>query len=150
MEQKKEFVTYADGIDEEKAVITIGGREYAAVPMYYPAALAAKAVESVDKHGLDGLGYTIRNEYIDRIMAEIRMRLEHCAAFTAVEEEEPDERIRRFSLFLPMLLPLDERDRWCLEMTEEQQKQMEDDWQRRMGTGRPRAFKVVDKEEFEV
>lgn len=148
MEQKKQFVTYADGISKEQAVVTIGGREYAVVPMYFQAAVPAQAVDFGDKHGCDGLGLQMRQP-IDCIMEDIRMHLEHCAAFTAVEHEDPDERVRRFTLHLPLLLPLDERDRWCLEMTDEQIKQITDDSQQRIRTGRPRAFKVV-KEEDEV
>lgn len=144
MEQKKEFVTYADGIDKEKAVITIGGREYAVVPMYYPAAVPAQAVDFGDKHDCDGLGLQMWQP-IRSFMEDLLMHLEHCAAFTVTEEEEPDENIRRLSVFLPILLPLDERDRWCMEMTSEQIRQITDDGHQRIHTGRPRAFKIVNQ-----
>lgn len=150
MEQKKAFVTYADGADKERAVVTVGGREFAVVPMYCPVAVPAQVVKAWDEHGRDGLGHWLSHEGIDRFVEDIRMHLEHCAAFTAIEGEDPDERVRRFSIFLPLLLPLDERDRWCLEMTDEQIKQIEDGQQQRLHTGQPRAFKVVDRKEFEV
>lgn len=146
MEQKKQFVIYADGINKEQAVVTIGGREYAVVPFAQSIALSQQRIDFDDRHGNDGLGMEL-NEQAKRMMTDLAARLYHTAAFTAVEHESPDSSVRSLSMYLPILLPLDERDKWCIGMDDDEIRSMGSAYAEREKTGRPRSVKIVEWEE---
>ena len=141
MQEESSLITYPiEDVKEMKPVINIAGRDYAVLPMEMFFNESVDRISAYDSHGISGVRVAL-NQNARRFIEDIAKILYHTSAFTAIEEEPFDENTRNFTMYLPILLPLDERDKWNVE----DEGQLINEFESRRKTGLPESFKLVKK-----
>lgn len=147
MDKDKRFVSYPVEDAEFRPVISIGGREYAVMPYMSYAVIPQELIDAARQHPEHGGEEYYVNAYSQSLLNDIVEHLKDAMAVSAVDRGVEDGR-HEYHMLLPVLMPLDTRDRWGGEWTPERGERFENAAFERKKSGKPYIFKMVeDKEE---
>ena len=141
MDQKRQLITYPAEDAKEKPVVSIGGREYAVMPYESEVNIPQQLYDFVERHPeRDDVSHAINNG-AERLLADILEYLRDAVAVTAVEGETGDG-YRRCRLLLPVLMPVDTREKWGRGWNEESWERLQREAAGLRQTGKPYVFKM--------
>ena len=143
----KQIIKYPMG-DENQPVINIAGRDYVVMPYIADAHIPADLLEFVKRHPeRDDVNHVLQHTAEGIVQDIVRYLRDAIAVTIAKSEQQTDERVMTdYDVFLPMLMPLDTKERWGgspLEIDSRIQKEYEE----RKQTGKPYIFKVQETED---
>lgn len=140
MEQES-FVKYPLGDVSNRPVINIGGRDYIVMPYTNTSMLPKQGLEMGLKHDPDWLKKQI-GQYAAFLMHDAINCLKDAIAVTTHKSGEGEDYIE-YQSFLPVLVPLDTKDRWFGDEMEIQERILKENASR-YDTGKPFYFKLVE------
>ena len=138
----KEIINYPIKEAQTEPVINIAGRDFVVLPFEKVFALSADRIAIYERHGKDGLGYELQIEAHRMFEEVLRARLLDAVPFTVREEESVDPSIRNFHMVIPVLMPVDTKEKWN-DWSDKNFMRIADEHEARIGNGEPYTFKVV-------
>lgn len=143
----KQIVKYPMG-DKNQPVINIAGREYVVMPYVADAHIPAQLVDFVKRHPERDDVNRMLQQSAERIVQDIVNYLKDAIAVTLIKsEEQTDEsQMTDYDVFLPVLIPLDTKERWDGDPMKTEKRIRNEDIERQ-NTGKPYIFKVVETED---
>ena len=144
----KQIVKYPMGDVKNSPVINIAGRDYVVMPYVADAHIPAQLVDFVKRHPERDDVNRMLQQSAERIVQDIVNYLKDAIAVTLIKsEEQTDEsQMTDYDVFLPVLMPLDTKERWDGDPMETEKRIRNEDVERQ-NTGKPYIFKVVETEE---
>ena len=96
------------------SVVSVAGRDFVVMPYENHVYIPKEIVEADSKHPERGmLNYHIERD-VERLMHDIMEYQRDALAATAVRAESTDERVVAYHVVMPVLMPVDTRDRWVV------------------------------------
>lgn len=143
----KQIVKYPMGDVKNQPVINIAGRDYVVMPYVADAHIPAELFEFVKRHPeRDDVDHMLQGA-AERIVADVVNYLKDAIAVTIAKSwSQHSEDYTDYDVLLPVLLPLDTKERWNGDPMETE-KRIIADYNERQQTGKPYIFKIGEVEE---
>lgn len=96
------------------SVVSVAGRDFVVMPYEAPLYIPKEIVDADSKHPERGmLNYHIER-HVEQLLLDIMEYQRDALAVTAVKAESTDERVVAYHVVMPVLMPVDTRDRWVV------------------------------------
>ena len=96
------------------SVVSVAGRDFVVMPYEAPLYIPKEIVDADSKRPERGmLNYHIER-YVEQLLHDIMEYQRDALAATAVKAESTDERVVAYHVLMPVLMPVDTRDRWVV------------------------------------
>lgn len=145
MIMSKEIVNYPIKAAQTEPVINIAGRDYVVMPFVQVFALSAERIAAYERYGKDGLGHELQVEAHKMYQDVLHSRLLDAVPFTVTEDESSNKNFRNFNMMIPVLLPVDTKEKWN-DVSDHNLMRIAVEHDARMGNGEPYTFKVMKKQ----
>ena len=144
----KQIIKYPMGDVKNQPVINIAGRDYVVMPYVADAHIPAELFEFVKKHPERDEVNRMLEHSAESIVHDIVNYLSDAAAVTITKSEQQidSSNYTDYDVFLPVLMPLDTKERWNGDPLETEKRIMEE-YDKRVETGKPYIFKIGEVEE---
>ncbi len=141
----KQSIKYAKGVSQNKPVINIAGRDYVVMPYIADAHVPSDLFEFVKRHPeRDDVNRMLQHIAEGIVQDVVRYLRDAMAVTIAKSEQQTDEdEMTDYDVFLPVLMPIDTKERWNGDPLEVEKRIKEENFERQQ-TGKPYIFKFQE------